>query len=277
VAAGKRVRLRVVSMPEGEDPADMLAGEAPGSSGAERFSALVDAAEDLPAFHVRTLLDEADLRSPAGRDRALDEVVPVLASMGDSISREELVREVGDRLDADPALVSRRLATAGRGGGGRPPAADAAPAAPAAAPEKPRSLSAHELHEQALLAMCVASPAHGRDYLERLGPDQLSSPVMVRVRDWLAAHIEHPGEGLPRDDTELADTVMQLVVRSQREPASPEAMELNFLLLEKSGVERQIAAAEANGGDPPVELHKRRAELAERIAHHQGAVPKPRG
>ena len=33
----------------------------------------------------------------------------MLAAMGDSITREELVREVGDRLDADPALVSRRL------------------------------------------------------------------------------------------------------------------------------------------------------------------------
>ena len=144
------------------------------------------------------------------------------------------------------------------------------------APDKPRSLSAHELHEQALLALCIAAPAHGREYLERLGPDQLSSPGMVRVRDWLAEHLEHPGEGLPRDDAELADTVTQLVVRAQREPATPEAMELNFLLLEKSWVERQIAAAEANGGDPPVELHKRRAELAERIAHHQYVAPKSR-
>ena len=41
-------------------------------------------------------------------------------------------------------------------------------------------------------------------------------------------------------------------------------------------MERQIAAAEANGGDPPVELQKRRAELAERIAHHQDVAPKSR-
>ena len=275
VAAGKRVRLRVVSMPEGEDPADMLAGETPGSKGAERFSGLVDSAVDLPAFHVRTLLDEADLGSPAGRDRALDEVVPVLAAMGDSITREELVREVGGRLDADPALVSRRLAAAERGRGGRSAPAELGAAA-AKAPEKPRALSATELREQALLAMCIAAPAHGRDYLERLRGEQLSSPVMRRVRDWLAEHLEHPREGLPRDDEELADAVTQLVVRAQREPASPEAMELNFLLLEKAAVEREIAAAEANGGEPPVELQKHRAELAERIAHHQNVTPKSR-
>jgi DNA primase len=274
VAAGKRVRLRVVSMPEGEDPADMLAGETPGSSGAERFSALVDSAVDLPAFHVRTLLEEADLSSPAGRDRALDEVVPVLAAMGDSITREELVREVGGRLDADPALVSRRLASAERGGGRTAPAEGAAPAVKA--PEKPRALSANELREQALLAMCIAAPAYGRDYLERLKGEHLSSPEMRRVRDWLAGHLEHPREGLPRDDEELADAVTQLVVRAQREPASPEAMELNFLLLEKAAVEREIAASEANGGDPPVKLQQRRAELSERIAHHQNVTPKSR-
>ena len=57
-------------------------------------------------FHVHTLLDDGDLDSPAGRDRALDEVVEVIASMADSITREELMREVADRLDADPGLVT---------------------------------------------------------------------------------------------------------------------------------------------------------------------------
>jgi DNA primase len=274
VAAGKRVRLRVVSMPEGEDPADLLAGESPGSGGAERFGALVDAAVDLPAFHVRTLLDEADLRSPAGRDRALDEVVPVLAAMGDSITREELVREVGDRLDADPALVSRRLAAAGRGGRRErdvPP-----PAAPDEPRVEPRVLSAQERQEQGLLAMCIAAPADGQGYLERIGEEHLSSPAMKRARDWLVEHLDEPDAALPREDAELGDTVMGLIARSHLEPASPEAMELSFLQLERNAVERRIAAAEANGGDPPIELQKQRAELSERIAHHQSVVPKSR-
>jgi hypothetical protein len=171
-------------------------------------------------------------------------------------------------------LVSRRLAAAERGGGRRAPADSEAPVAKA--PEKPRALSANELREQALLAMCIAAPAYGRDYLERLRGEHLSSPEMRRVRDWLAGHLEHPREGLPRDDEAVADAVTQLVVRAQREPASPEAMELNFLLLEKAAVEREIAAAEANGGEPPVELQKRRAELSERIAHHQNVTPKSR-
>ena len=98
VASGKKVRLRVAAMPEGEDPADMLGGEGPGSSAAERFERLIEDAVDLSVFHVGTLLDDADLATPDGRDRALDEVVPVLKAMPDSITRDELVRDVGERL-----------------------------------------------------------------------------------------------------------------------------------------------------------------------------------
>ncbi len=110
---GKRLRLRVARMPEGEDPADLLAGG--NGASATAFREAIQAAEDLPVFHVRTLLDDADLSSPAGRDRALDEVVEVIAAMPDSITREELTREIGDRLDADPGLVARRIAATGRG------------------------------------------------------------------------------------------------------------------------------------------------------------------
>jgi hypothetical protein len=48
-------------------------------------------------------------------------------------------------------------------------------------------------------------------------------------------------------------------------------MELNFLQLEQAMLEDQIAAAQNGGGDPPVDLQRRRAELAERIAHWESA------
>ena len=230
---------------------------------------------ELPEFHVRLALDEADLSSPAGRDRALDEVVPVLAAMGESISRDELARLVADRLDADPGLVMRRV------GGARPergPAPGAGVAAkpdggePAAAPAAPpRPLSARERREQALLAMCIASPGEGRELLERLTPEHLSSPAVARARDWLAGHLEEPMRGLPREDEELVSLITQLVMRAEREPGGREAMELNFLQLEQAMIEGRIQAAQQGGGDPPVELQRRRAELAERIAHWETA------
>ncbi|HET8975828.1 MAG TPA: DNA primase, partial [Solirubrobacterales bacterium] len=122
VAAGRKVRLRVAAMPAGEDPAQMMAEE----GGAERFRALVERAVDLPAFQVGLVLDRTDTGSPAERDRALSEVAPILAGMGESASREDLVRRVAERLDLEPALVMGRMTAAQppSGGEARPGRAD---------------------------------------------------------------------------------------------------------------------------------------------------------
>ena len=119
--------------------------------------------------------------------------------------------------------------------------------------------------------MAIADPADGRDLLERLTADHLSSPLVARARDWLEAHLEAPMEGLPREDEELVGLITQLVMSAEREPASREAMELNFLELDLAMVERQIEAAAESGGDTPVDLQRRRADLADRIAHSEAA------
>ncbi len=275
VASGKRVRLRVAAMPSGEDPADQLAGKGPGSDAADAFRGLVEAADDLPVFHARMLLEDADLSTPAGRDAALDELVPVLGSMPDSITREELEREVADRLNADPGLVRRRVAQGGRrgtpaqeprrrptpGNGGDP--ATTRPSAPAL-------LSGREQRERALLYMAIAKPQEGEEFMRRLTPEHLSSPLTARARDWLVEHLEAPMEGLPREDEELRSLITQLMMSAEREPSSREAMELNFMELDLAVVRGQIAAATENGGDPPVDLQRRQAELSEKIAHFGG-------
>ena len=58
------------------------------------------------------MLASVDAGSPADRDRALAEVVPVLAQMGEGASRSELVRRVSDKLDLEPSLVVKRVETA---------------------------------------------------------------------------------------------------------------------------------------------------------------------
>jgi DNA primase len=264
VAGARRMRLRVAAMPEGEDPADLLT-----DGGSERMGELIERAVDLPVFQVEAAIGRADTSSPAGRDRALDEVALVLAAMdADSVSRQELVRTVADRLDTDAGLVTRRIEREGRGG--RATAPDGADrAAPGKAPEPARPLSARERRERALVAMCIAAPAEGREYLARLTPAHLSSPMMTRALEWTRDHLDDPMAGLPREEEELVSVVTQLVMASRREPASREAMELNFLWLEQATIDDQIGA-QAGGGDPPVELQRRRAELGERIKHWEG-------
>jgi DNA primase len=257
VASGKRLRLRVARMPDGKDPADLLAGGDAGAAAA--FRDAIEAAEDLPVFHARMLLDDADLSSPAGRDRALDEVVGVISAMPDSITREELIREVGERLGADPGLVTRRIASSGR-------PARSAPAVAVAPQEPERPLSARELREEGLLALIVGSPGDGRDWLDKLQDDHFSTPTAVRAFHWIREHLEEPTRGLSHDDDALLSYVTKVTMLAEREPATPEAMELSYLELELARLDDRIQAAEGNGREPPVELQRNRAALTERIA-----------
>jgi DNA primase len=261
VAAGREMTLRVAAMPADADPADMLQqGEL------DRFQGLVEKAVDLPAFQVETALSRTE-DSASGREKTLSEIAPVLYAMGETVGRDELIRRVASRLDTEPSLVARRVeagaavaeaatATAALGERAEAPAArtDVAP-------------SPRELRERALLAMCIAEPGPGKEILARLKEEHLSSPLAGRAVAWLRDHLADPMTGLPREDDELVSLVTQLVMSAEREPASGEAMELNFLLLERRALEDRIAAAQAKGDyDTARDLSAERAVLVTRIA-----------
>jgi DNA primase len=264
VAGGKSLELRVAAMPEGEDPADMLQG-----GSADRVMKLVDEAIDLPSFRVDVALGRGDLGSLTGRERVLEEVGPVLKTMGETtLGFQELIRKVADRLDTDASLVLARVRSA--------PDASAAPAADdnGAKPPKPVavSLTPRETRERALLAMCISQPKVGQQFIDRLTGEHLS-PSGRPALDWLRTHLSDPMTGLPRDDTALTSLVTELVMRAESEPASEGAMQLNFDLLELQRLEGAIAKAQEAGD---YEMHRRlsreRADVSSRIAHG-GAWP----
>jgi DNA primase len=264
VAAGRRMRLRVAAMPAGEDPAEMMAED----GGPERFRALLERAEELTSFQVGLVLARTDVGSPVERDRALAEVAPVLAGMGESASRDDLVRRVAERLDLDPAMVMGRVVAATPASGGReqaPP--EASPGADAPRPRRTAELTSRERRERVLLAMCIAMPSEGKEYLARLTDAHLSA-TGLRAATWLREHPEDPASNLPHDDGELAGLIAELVIISREEPASHEAMELNFLLLEQRRLEGEIAAAGERGDyERRAALSRERAALVNRIAH----------
>ncbi len=278
VAGDRRMRLRVVAMPAGVDPAELMTAD----DGAERFRALVDRAGELTDFQVGLVLDRTDVSSPAERDRALEEVAPILAGMGEGASQSELVRRVADRLDLEPAMVMGRVvastpATGGpgagdeyRGGPAGPGAAAGRGQAPGARPQSgPAELTSRERRERALLAMCIALPEPGAGYLERLGEGHLSRSGRAAA-DFIRAHPKDPAENLPRENGALAALVTELVMMAREEPASEEAMELNFLLLDQRRIEDEIAAAGERGDyERRARLSRERAALVERIAHAQ--------
>jgi DNA primase len=260
VAAGRKMRLRVAAMPAGEDPAEMMAAE----GGDERFRAILDESIELTAFQVELVLGRTDTSSPAERDRALAEVAPVLAGLGESASRDDLVRRVAERLDLEPAMVMGRVVAAKPLSGG---SADSTQPRGAPSPRRTAELTSRERRERALLAMCIALPDEGKEYLTRLTAEHLSAGG-ARIAEWLRAHPEDPASNLPHDDSELAGLIAELVILAHDEPASSEAMELNYLLLEQRRIETEIAAAgEQNDYERRAALSRERAALVQRIAH----------
>jgi DNA primase len=243
-------------MPEGEDPADLLQG-----GSVDRFMELVEGAIDLPSFRVDVALGRGDLGSLAGRERVLEEVGPVLKAMGETaLGFDELVRKVADRLDTDPSLVLARVRSAREGG------ADGNGAKPAPRPVAV-SLTPRETRERALLAMCIAEPAAGRRLIDELTEEHLS-PSGAPALGWLRDHLDDPMAGLSRDDPALTSLITELVMRSESEPATEGAMQLNFDLLELQRLEDGISAAQRAGDyEVSTRLSRERAALTDRIAH----------
>ena len=246
--AGGGVLLRVVEMPAGRDPADLIAaGEA------DAFRERIEHAVPMLQFQVDRILADADRDTPAGIDRALEEAVRLIAehTKSDSKMREDLVRKVADRFDVRPESVMSKL-TSYRSAPARPQR-ELGPAFPAGASAGQVAFRA----EREFLTRCLASDDLGRSYLSLPSDDQLSSEATRRAREHLVAHFQDPLGGLPEDDPALAALVTDVALAAQEQPASPEAvLRMSILQLEKRRLEREIRRA-AQAGD-----HARQSELA---------------
>jgi DNA primase len=226
-SGGKRAELRVVEMPEGQDPAELLA-----ESGVGAFSARLDSAISVLEFQVRRALADADLGTPAGRDRALEETRPLIAATPvRSATRDHLVRIVADRLDLPVAYV------------------DAPAPAPRAAPDADPSPGSLALAaERAFLALCLAAGPLGREYLERLEQGHLSSEPARMARDHLLTHFGDPLAELPSDNQAVATLVTGLVAEADGQETPSEAvLQVSFLQLELRRIDREIRRATHEG------------------------------
>lgn len=277
VAAGRQLEIQVAAMPEGVDPAEMVTAE----GGAEQFRALVDDAVGLPEFQLDLILSGVDLESPRDRDRGLAEAAPVLAQVPPGATRAELLRRVTDRLRIDTSVVQGRVdaqePAAGRSGAaaGRtgnpgpgpepgPPAGLAEPLPGSAA--RPTVLSRRERSERWLLAMCVAKPDEGREWLQKLDSRHLSSPLIERTVAWLREHLDDPAAGLDPEDRELQKMVAALVARADPELVGTGSIRRNYLELELAALEDDIAqAARDDDVNRRVELGRRRSEMVEQL------------
>ncbi len=228
LAQDEDLELTTVEMPAGADPADVLA-----TQGAGAMSALLERASGMVEFQVRRVLADADLDTPAGRDRALDSARRLIADVPKSSPalRDELVRTVADRLDLPTDLVTAEVPRARdhepRFG---PPARS--PGAIALAPE------------EAFLATCLASGEAGRLQLSEISPDLFSSQLMQQAREHLVAAFDDPLAGLDDREAELGRLVAGIVGRAEMQgPAAGPSLRMSFLQLELRRIERELRRA----------------------------------
>jgi DNA primase len=240
-AEDRGVDLRVAELPEGKDPADAVT-----RGGIGAFEEHLERAMGIVEFQVRRVLADADLDTPAGRDRALEEARKLIAAVPErTASRDALAREVADRLDVPVDYVTAAPAVA-RGG--------SALAEPAGQPVLRAGTSPGEVAfaaERAFLAMCLASGELGREYLGRLSGDQLSSAAARDAREHLVARFDDPLAELPEDDPAVAALITGVAMAAQEQAEATEpVLRMSFLQLELRRIEREIRRAAAEADHP---------------------------
>jgi DNA primase len=264
IAADRGVELRVVEMPEGTDPADLVA-----ERGADAFTELLGNASSVVEFQVRRVLADSDLQTPRGRDRAFDSVRPLISTADSPATRDHLVRYVADKLDLAPEVVTISLQSA--------PAtarqtADTSEQQPRRRPE--RLLDGASRGERAFLSMCLSQGDTGRQYLTRVSDGHLSSEALRLTRDHLVAHFAEPLAQLPADDPVIAATITEVVMLADEEPSSEPALRLGFLQLELRRIERELRhAGQGDDFDRQRELFTERESVREAIGHVMGETP----
>jgi DNA primase len=252
VCADSGLQLRVVPLPVGADPGELIAQE-----GADALRKRIAASVPYVVFQVGRVLEAADLGGAEGKDRAIVDLRPVLAGVPASVLRDELVRNAAAALaipearfvsllgQAQAAASPARVPPSEPGGGDdhseqwreRPPVVTA--------PRRQRPEP-----ERSFLAMCVASPDIGAAALARIDPDALLlDDVLRRAARFLSEHL--PGElpDPPGEDPELILVVDDLRSRAGRgREVTVDELEHARLVLERDRLRREIRYMREHGG-----------------------------
>jgi DNA primase len=235
-----RLELRVVPLPSGADPADIVGEE----GGADRMRALLDRAVPFARFQVERTLERALGADASARDHVLEEVASVIRPLQGGIVRDDLVKLASGRLGISPDLVESAVRSAAAPTASRGPAQHA-PHRPANGARQ--ALDRREQSERAFLALCIALPELGEKKLAEADLDAVfTSPLTRLAAERLRGHLQHPASILGEDD-ELADLVPEIVIHAGRLDATPTALELEALQLDLHRLDREISAAVHTG------------------------------
>jgi DNA primase len=254
LAARRDLALRVVPMPQGSDPADVLLADGP-----ETMRELLARSVEFPRFRVERVLAGGDASDTEVQDRMLDELRLVFAKLPQrSAVRDELTQLVSSNFARSNDLVEKRLAERASPA---PERAGRAQAIPNGA--QPQNLSQLDGTERTFLALCIAEPELGAQALARLDPEtHFSSDVARRAARYLV------DGGLPvsisapelEGDEKLRALFAELLVQAAGEEPNSEILDVQRLQLELAGLDRGIQHARRRDGVDVSALARQKAE-----------------
>jgi DNA primase len=240
-AGSARLDLLVSVIPEGMDPADLVA-----KRGAAEMKAVIAGAQPLLRFVIDRRIDAHDLTTPEGRSRALADAAGVLASVRGSLLAQDYAAHVADRLRTDYATVdaaarAARPAFDGRG------TRETGDEAPSPRPAVIRSADPGQAGAEAELARVLAVAPHLRGQVrDLLAIEGAFSDTGIET---LIREIVHAGDAsgaalfdaVARRDAEAAQRLSAFLVDSL-EPSAAEARFAETLdRLMEFGLKRELS------------------------------------
>ncbi len=249
----RKLELRVVALPDGTDPADLIE-RAGGDALRERVAASVP----FVKFHVERILDRSDLTSAEGRDRTFSQLQSALRDLPKNAFGQDLLRHVAGKLE----LSETRLATLIESSAPRTlgPATGATQNGGGTPTNGVEPLDQGVRAERTFLALCVALPQAGARTLFEIDPEQLiTSELLRRAARHLAGRTHSPLADLPEGDDELARAVADLVDRAGRAgEVTGDQLEHARLVLEQARIDRAIRRVKSEGGTGIADLARER-------------------
>ena len=201
LAEANGLSVRVVALPSGQDPADVVIADP------DAFARSIESAAGVLSFRVGRALGLGGTR-----DEIYARVAAIIGQASPSVERDEQVRVVADRLRLTDDLAARL--TAARAG---------APVRAAAAPPARLPRSPWERDARLFLGMALALPDRGRELLAKLDvayfPDEPLREAAGHTRRLLA------GEGDRTDAERWAPFMAELNAVAAREAPSESALE----------------------------------------------------
>jgi DNA primase len=275
-----KLDLRVVMLPAGTDPADLIQRD-----GAAAMQDAVRRSITFVSFRTERVLASGDPSNSEDQERMIDELRPVFAELPAGALRMELTQTVDSRMALRGVSAEKLLAAPPRGlrqgsseqGRGAP-----RESGPPVGSGRPRvsELTRREETERAFLALCIANPDEGALALGGLDVDDYFSSGLLRraARHLLAGDLRAPmsdpadAPGGLEDDPQLSGLLAELVVEAGREQSSTAMLEVQRLQLELARVDRQIQRARGQDGGDIRSLAQRKAEVKRDFDRAYGMV-----